>query len=94
LTSVCFNSESNLETADGHVYRPYVRLWLDRGIGWFHGSEPLRVGCALVTIESFDNLPTAKRYMHRIAVRVPGSYVVFSQASRRVLAKVVHHADA
>jgi hypothetical protein len=69
-------------------------LWLDRGIGWFHGSEPLRVGCALVTIESFDNLPTAKRYMHRIAVRVPGSYVVFSQASRRVLAKVVHHADA
>src|SRR5438105_2928595 len=35
------------------------------------------VGCALTTIESFDNLRTAKRYMRRISVRVPGSYVVF-----------------
>jgi hypothetical protein len=49
------------------------------------------VGCALTTIESFDNLRTAKRYMQRIAARVPGSYVVFSQTSRRVLGKVVRH---
>jgi len=49
------------------------------------------VGCALTTIESFDNLPTAKRYMRRMAARVPGSYVVFSQTSRRVLGKVVRH---
>jgi len=46
------------------------------------------VGCALTTIESFDNLRTAKSYMNRIAARVPGSYVVFSQTSRQVLAKV------
>jgi hypothetical protein len=50
------------------------------------------VGWALTTIESFDNLPAAKRYMHRIAARVPGSYVVFSQTSRQVLAKVVRQA--
>jgi len=50
------------------------------------------VGCALTTIESFDNLPTAKSYMRRIAARVPGSYVVFSKTSRRVLGKVVRHA--
>ncbi len=43
------------------------------------------VGCALTTIESFDNLRTAKRYMRRMAARVPGSYVVFSKASRQVL---------
>jgi hypothetical protein len=29
--------------------------------------------------------------MRRIAARVPGSYVVFSQTSRRVLAKVARH---
>jgi len=46
-------------------------------------------GCALTTIESFDKLPTAKRYMQRTAARVPGSYVIFSQTSRQVLAKVV-----
>jgi hypothetical protein len=50
------------------------------------------VGWALVTIESFNNLRTAKRYMQRTAARVPGSYVVFSQTSRRVLAKVVRQA--
>jgi len=50
------------------------------------------VGCALTTIESFDKLATAKRFMHRIAAHVPGSYVVFSQTSRRVLAKVVRNA--
>jgi hypothetical protein len=46
------------------------------------------VGCALTTIESFDNLRTAKRFMRRIAARVPGSYVVFSQTSRQILGKV------
>lgn len=52
------------------------------------------VGCALVKLESFDKLPTAKRYMQRTAARVPGSYVVFSQTSRQVLAKVVSRAKA
>jgi hypothetical protein len=46
------------------------------------------VGWALTTINSFDKLSTAKRFMHRIAARVPGCYVVFSRTSRRVLAKV------
>ena len=46
------------------------------------------VDCALVTLESFDKLPAAKRYMQRTAARVPGSYVVFSKASRKVLGKV------
>jgi hypothetical protein len=50
------------------------------------------VGCALVTIESFNNLRTAKRYMQRMAARVPGSYVVFSKTSKQVLGKVVRHA--
>ena len=50
-------------------------------------------GCALTTIESFDKLPTAKGFMHRIAARVPGSYVVFSKTSRKVLGKVVRRAD-
>ncbi len=52
------------------------------------------VGCALVTLESFDKLRTAKRYMRRMAARVPGSYVVFSQTSRKVLGKVVRRTDA
>jgi len=51
------------------------------------------VGCALTTIESFDKLPIAKRFMRRIAAQVPGSYVVFSQTSRRVLGKVARRAD-
>jgi len=50
------------------------------------------VGFALTTVESFDNLRTAKSYMRRIAARLPGSYVVFSKTSRRVLGKVVRHA--
>jgi hypothetical protein len=49
------------------------------------------VGWALVTLESFNNLRTAKRYMQRAAARVPGTYVVFSQTSRLVLAKVVRN---
>ena len=52
------------------------------------------VGCALTTLESFDNLRTAKSYMNRIATRVPGSYVIFSKTSRQVLAKVVSQANA
>lgn len=52
------------------------------------------VGCALVTLESFDSLPAAKRFMRRTAARVPGTYVVFSQTSRQVLAKVVRPVDA
>jgi hypothetical protein len=47
------------------------------------------VGCALVTIESFDKLRTAKRYMQRFAAGVPGSYVVFSKTTKRVLGKAV-----
>ena len=45
------------------------------------------VGWALATIESFDNLPAAKRFMRRTAAHVPGTYVVFSQTSREVLSK-------
>jgi hypothetical protein len=45
------------------------------------------VGCALVTIKSFDKLSTAKKYMQRIAARGPGSYVIFSKANRQILAK-------
>ena len=52
------------------------------------------VGFALTTIESFDNLPTAETYMNRIAARAPGSYVVFSKASKQVLAKLTRNADA
>jgi len=44
--------------------------------------------CALVTIESFCKLQTARMYMRRIAARAPGSYLVFSKASRRVLGNV------
>ena len=46
------------------------------------------VDCALTTLESFDNLRTAKSYMNRLAARGPGSHVAFSKTSRRVLAKV------
>lgn len=52
------------------------------------------VGFALTTIESFDNLRTAKRYMQCLAASNPGSYVVFSKTSRKVLGKIVHHAGA
>ena len=41
-------------------------------------------GCALITIQSFAKLDTAKRYMHYTAAHVPGSYVVFSKTSRQV----------
>jgi hypothetical protein len=45
--------------------------------------------CALVKIESLAKLRTARQYMRRVASRVPGSYVVFSYRTRRVLGKVV-----
>ena len=45
--------------------------------------------CALIKIESLARLRTAKKYMRRIALRVPGSYVVFSSRSKRVLEKMV-----
>jgi hypothetical protein len=45
--------------------------------------------CALIKIESLAKLRAAKEYMRRIASHVPGSYVVFSYRSRRVLGKVV-----
>jgi hypothetical protein len=45
--------------------------------------------CALVKIESLNQLRAAKRYMRRIAAQAPGSYVVFSYRSKRVLGKVV-----
>ena len=50
--------------------------------------------CALIKIESLDKLRSAKRYMRRIAARAPGSYVVFSYRSKRVLGKVVSHVTA
>jgi hypothetical protein len=48
--------------------------------------------CALIKIESLGKLTAAKNYMRRVASHVPGSYVVFSYRSRRVLGKVVSHA--
>lgn len=48
--------------------------------------------CALIKIESLEKLRSAKRYMRRVAARAPGSYVVFSYRSKRVLGKVVSHA--
>jgi hypothetical protein len=48
--------------------------------------------CALIKIESLDKLRSAKKYMRRIAAHAPGSYVVFSYRSKRVLGKVVSHA--
>jgi len=50
--------------------------------------------CALIRIESLDKLRAAKKYMRRVAAHVPGSYVVFSYRSKRVLGKVVSHATA
>jgi hypothetical protein len=48
--------------------------------------------CALIRIESLDKLRSAKKYMRRIAAHAPGSYVVFSYRSKRVLGKVVSQA--
>jgi hypothetical protein len=50
--------------------------------------------CALIKIESLGKLRAAKNYMRRIAVHAPGSYVVFSYRSKRVLSKLVSHATA
>ena len=45
--------------------------------------------CALIKIGSLPKLRTAKRYMQRVASHFPGSYVVFSNRSKRVLGKAV-----
>jgi hypothetical protein len=47
---------------------------------------------ALIKIESLGKLFTAKKYMRRLAAHVPGSYVIFSRRTRRVLSKTVSHA--
>jgi len=47
--------------------------------------------CALIKIESMAKLPAAKRYMRRIALRAPGSYVVFSYKTKRVVGRIVSH---
>jgi hypothetical protein len=48
--------------------------------------------CALIKIEAMAQLPAARKYMLRVASRAPGSYVVFSYRTRRVLGKVVTRA--
>lgn len=48
--------------------------------------------CALVKIKSSDHLAAAKEFMRRAAAHAPGSYVIFSYRSRRVLSKVVRRA--
>lgn len=48
--------------------------------------------CALIKIESLAKLRAARKYMRRVAAHIPGSYVVFSYRSKRVLGKVVSHA--
>jgi hypothetical protein len=50
--------------------------------------------CALVKIESLDKLHAAQKFMRRIAAHVPGSYVVFSHRTKRILGKVVSRAAA
>jgi hypothetical protein len=50
--------------------------------------------CALIKIESLARLRAAKKYMRRVALHVPGSYVVFGTRSKRVLGKMVTHAAA
>jgi hypothetical protein len=45
--------------------------------------------CALIKIETLGKLRAARKYMRRVASHIPGSYVVFSYRSRRVLGKVV-----
>jgi hypothetical protein len=50
--------------------------------------------CALIKIESLNKLHAAKKYMRRVALHFPGSYVVFSHRSKRVLGKVISHAAA
>jgi hypothetical protein len=45
--------------------------------------------CALIKIQSLAKLRSAKKYMRRIAAHAPGSYVVFSYRSKRVLGRVV-----
>jgi len=49
---------------------------------------------ALIKIESLTKLRAAKKYMRRVALHIPGSYVVFSYRSKRVLGKVISHAAA
>lgn len=48
--------------------------------------------CALIKLQSLTGLQAAKTYMRRVASHVPGSYVVFSTRSKRVLGKMVTHA--
>jgi hypothetical protein len=50
--------------------------------------------CALVRLRALNELLPAKRYMRRIASHVPGSYVVFSYRSKRIISKLVSHAAA
>jgi hypothetical protein len=48
--------------------------------------------CALIKIESLGKLQAAKKYMRRLASHIPGSYVIFSDRSKRVLERVVSRA--
>ena len=50
--------------------------------------------CALVRIVSLDRLRAAKQYMRRVAAVVPGSYLVFSRRSKRILGKLVSRSAA
>jgi hypothetical protein len=50
--------------------------------------------CALIKIESLNKLRAAQKYMRRVAAHEPGSYVVFSHRTKRVLSKIVSHEAA
>ena len=50
--------------------------------------------CALIKIESLTKLRAAKKYMRRVALHIPGSYVVFSYRSKRVVGKMISHSAA
>ncbi len=50
--------------------------------------------CALVKVESLEKLKPARKCMRRLAARTPGSYLIFSNRSKRVLGKVVSNVAA
>jgi hypothetical protein len=50
--------------------------------------------CALIKIESRSKLRAAKKYMRQVAADVPGSYVIFSNRSRRVLGRLISRVSA
>jgi hypothetical protein len=49
---------------------------------------------ALVNIKAVADMRSARKLMHRMAARVPGSYLIFNRKTREVLSRIeaVNHA--